>query len=297
LPPLTILSWEDRPVRSLLIGGLGACLGLAVAGYGLFTAPGTARGSLPPEDVALVNQRPILRGDYEALMQTRFGTSVTAAMPQQRRALLEDMLREELFVQRGLELDEPGNDPDTRAALVAAVQQQVAIDATSKIPPEAVLRDYYRAHLDQYSTVGVMTLHDLVPTQGAGLAVPIPAAAVEALRHGEPLAPVIARYGLRESGDAEGEQLYFAAKIHLGETLYAAALALSDGEGAEPVRTAQGWHLLVMQRNDRPRPRSFEDARSQVYNDYKSDLTAQMQQAEFRYLRNRAEIRVAPGIE
>ena len=297
MPPLTNLSWEGRPRRSLLIGGLGACLGLAVAGYGLFTAPGTARGSLPPEDVALVNQRPILRSDYELLMQARFSTSVSAASAQQRRALLEDMLREELFVQRGLELDEPGNDPDTRAALVAAVQQQVAIDATSKIPPEAVLRDYYRAHLGAYSTVGVMTLHDLIPKQDTGLAPPIPPAASEALRHGEPLPAVVARYGLRDSGNADGEQLYFAAQIHLGEALFAAALGLADGEVSEPVHTAQGWHLLVMQRNDRPRPRSFEDARSQVYNDYKSDLTAQMQEAEFQYLRTRAQIRVAPGIE
>src|SRR3974377_825048 len=46
--------------RSMLFLTLGALLGLAIAGYGLFTAKGIGSRSVPPQDLALVNERPIL---------------------------------------------------------------------------------------------------------------------------------------------------------------------------------------------------------------------------------------------
>src|SRR5947209_20248219 len=65
--------WDFRSVnqaRSITFFSLGAALGLAIAGYGLFTAKGTATHVVPPENVALVNQRPILRTDFIAQVET-----------------------------------------------------------------------------------------------------------------------------------------------------------------------------------------------------------------------------------
>jgi hypothetical protein len=299
LSKLKYLSWDQRPRRSLLIGAIGAALGLAIAGFGLFTAAGTQRRALPPEDIALANQHPILRSDYEAQMLARFNVTATAATPEQRRQLLDDMLREELFVQRALELDEPSIDPDARAALVAAVQQQVAVDATSSIPAEAQLRQYYQQHSGKYSTVGVMTLADLIPAAALGgdaAGMGRLNGAVNALRQGQSLARVMAEYGLRESGKMNGEQLYFAAQINLGEILFATAQRMSDAEVSAPLTASDGWHILVMLKNARPQQRAFGAARSQVYNDYKSDLEAQMQRSEYQYLRDRADIIIAPEL-
>ena len=50
--------------RSLILCALGAILGLAIAGLGLFTARGTRTAAVPAEDAALVNQVPILMSDY-----------------------------------------------------------------------------------------------------------------------------------------------------------------------------------------------------------------------------------------
>jgi parvulin-like peptidyl-prolyl isomerase len=291
------VSWQERPRRSLLIGAIGAAIGLAIAGFGLFTAAGTQRRTLPPEDIALANQRPLLRSDYEAQMLGRFNVTVTAATPQQRRVLLDDMLREELFVQRALELDEPSTDPDARAALVAAVQQQVAVDATARIPTEAQLRQYYQQHSGKYSSMGVMTLDDLVPSAPiGGDAAARMISAANSLREGQALPRVMAEFGLHQSGKADGEQLYFAAQINLGEVLFAAAQNMSDGEVSAPLISSDGWHILVMRKNARPQQRAFDAARSQVYNDYKSDLEAQMQRSEYQYLRDRADIIIAPEL-
>ncbi len=134
--------------------GCGALLGLLMAGYSLFTARGTSTLAVPPEDVALVNQQPISRSDYLQQLQTLFGVDLQRATPQQRRKVLDDMIREELFVQRGRELDVASTDPDVRAALVNAVELEMAADAITAQPTEAQLRAYYALHRERYAAEG-----------------------------------------------------------------------------------------------------------------------------------------------
>ena len=62
---------------------------------------------------------------------------------------------------------------------------------------------------------------------------------------------------------------------------------------SNPVAAKDGWHVLVMLRRVPPLQRSFEDARSQVYSDYKDDLIARLRDGEYRYLRSKADILVA----
>src|ERR1700723_3582144 len=111
--------------RSMLFFALGALIGLVIAGYGLFTAKGTRSHSVPPEDLALVNNRPILRSDFMTQVQTEFATPFAESLPEQRAKVLQEMVAEELQVQRGLEIDLPSFDPDVRSALVAGVQLEV----------------------------------------------------------------------------------------------------------------------------------------------------------------------------
>ncbi len=291
-----------QPHRSLVIGALGALLGLTIAGYGLFTAGGTELRQVPAEDAALVNQRPILQSDVEAQAHSALGLSLAAATPDQRRKLLDDMIREELLVQRGLALDEPSIDPDTRAALVAAVQQEVAVNATSRIPSELQLREYFSQNKDKYSSVGVMTLRDLVPaTTYADVKAAVRLeSAVAALKRGEPIATVMAQYALADFGAPAGqhppvgERLYFAAKIDLGDALFDAASRLADGE-VSITKFKNEPHILVMLHNQPPRLRSFDVSRSQVYSDYKAEQQATMLQAEYSYLRSSAAIKIAPS--
>jgi hypothetical protein len=129
--------WDFRRVnqaRSITLFSLGAAIGLGIAGFGLLTSKGTATHVVPPENVALVNQRPILRTDFIAQTETELGKPFGEATIAERLKVLDEMIREELFVQRGLELDFPGTDPDTRTALVAAVEQQVVADVTIHQP-------------------------------------------------------------------------------------------------------------------------------------------------------------------
>src|ERR1700721_38265 len=113
-------SWRDpsqiSSARSFALMAAGVLIGLILAGYSLFTARGASSLIVPAEDVALVNQQPVSRADYLALLQTLYGVDLSHATQEQRHKVLDDMIREELFVQRGKALDVASPDPDVPSA-------------------------------------------------------------------------------------------------------------------------------------------------------------------------------------
>ena len=196
--------------RAMALYALGALVGLGIAGYGLFTAQGTTTRGVPPEDVAQVNQRPVLRSDFLTQLETETGAKFEQATRAEQLRVLAEMVDEELLVQRGLELDFAETDQDTRNALVAIVKQQMIADVTTSTATERQLRDWYDSHRADYSTEGTITACDLLlrapqaAAGAAGVAGAAPAAAAlttaqaaaAALRAGQPLAVVLARNGM-----------------------------------------------------------------------------------------------------
>ncbi len=291
--------------RSMILMASGALIGLLIAGYGLFTAKGTRSRGVPPEAVALVNGRAILRSDFMAQAQAQFTLPFAQTSAAQRRKTLDDMVDEELMMQRGLEIDLPSYDPDVRNALVAGVELEVSADALAQQPTEQELRQYYQAHQDRYSSEGVMQLRDLVVSSDAGhprvAARAVAGAAVAALRHGAALAEVIRQYGLADSGrfmDSghvdTGNLFQFAVRAKLDDALYRAAIVLRDGEVSDPVEAADGVHLIAMVRHEFPVAQSFEDAQNRVFTDFKKEAQDKVLQANLRYLHGRADIALSP---
>jgi parvulin-like peptidyl-prolyl isomerase len=283
----------------------GALIGLAIAGYGLFTAKGTRSHTVPPEAVALVNQRQILRSDFMTQTQTQFVLPFAQTTPEQRQMVLDDMINEELTVQRGLEIDLPSYDPDVRNALVAGVELEVTADVLSQRPTPDELRAYYEHHQDKYSTEGVMQLRDLLvktdASRPAAAAQAKALAAVEALRRGQSLDAVIKKFDLVDSGrfmDAghadSGDIFQFALRAKLDDPLYQATLALHDGEVSDPVPESDGVHVVAMIKHRFPVRQTFEEASNQLWTDVKKEAQARVRSANLTYLRSRADIILAP---
>jgi PPIC-type PPIASE domain len=293
--------WDFKRVnqaRSITFFSLGAAVGLAIAGFGLLTAKGTATHIVPPENVALVNQRPILRTDFIAQIETELGKPFGEATVAERIKVLDEMIREELFVQRGLELDFPGTDPDTRTALVAAVEQQVVADVTTHQPADAELQKHFEENHANYATEGTMALHNILlpKAKSAGPdATATAQKAADALRAHTPLDEVVKTYGLQEvvAEHASDEQFYFAQKIHLGEPVYERALTLNDGDVSAPIAAGDGVHVILMVKHVKPLPLTFERVRSQVLNDYITAAKKRLEDADLQYLRDKADILIA----
>ena len=290
--------------RSMVLLGSGALIGLLIAGYGLFTAKGTRSRGVPAEAVALVNQRPILRSDFMTQAQTQFTLPFAQTSPEQRQKVLQDMISEELMMQRGLEIDLPSYDPDVRSALVAGVELEVTADVLAQQPTPEEMHAYYERHKDHYSSEGVMQLRDLVapvvaghPESGRSTAV----AAIGALRAGQPLEQVISKYQLRDSGrfmDSghvdTGDVFQFAVRAKTDDATFNALLPLKDGEVSEPIEEADGVHLVAMIKHRFPLAQTYEEASNRVWNDLKSEAQAKVNAANLSYLRSRADIIVAP---
>lgn len=283
-------SASDR--RSVVLCAIGAILGLLIAGEGLFSARGTRIAGIPAEDVATVNQVPILRIDFENNLESLYGTRSSGATAEQKRKVLDDMIREELYTQRGIELGLQNDVTEVRQATVAAVEAQQATDAVATQPTEQQLHDFYDAHRALYASEGTMLLTDYVaPSRQAGQA------AVAAYRAGVPLASVLQRTGLRSSGRVDdGEEFYFAVRAHLGDALFAVARRLDDGQMSDPVVQQDGSHVLLMQHIRRPVVAPFDQVRVRVLADFRGDRETRIRTGADTFLRKRADIQVAEDL-
>jgi hypothetical protein len=288
--------------RSFLLLAVGATLGLAIAGYGLFTSKGTATNRLPPEDIALVNQKPIYRSDFVIQTQTLYSVPFEQTTPQQRRRVLDDMINEELMVQRGIEVDLPGYDPDVRTALVAGVELQMYADVLAKSPADTELEAYYRKHRDKYASVGIMRVRDLmlnfIPGETDAQRSERAMRLVMELRHGARLDDAfMEKNALRDSGALLvsgkpdlGDIFDFAAQEKLQPKVYAAVSQLPAGQVSDPVSAGDGLHIVVMNERKMPAALNFNAVRERVWSDLKTEAQDRIRNATYNYLRSKADI-------
>jgi len=280
----------------MLLAAVGALTGLGIAGYGLFTAAGTTTHRVPPEDVALVNQRPILRSDFINQLEAETGLKFSQSTEADRLKVLDEMVREELLVQRGLELDFAETDQNTRNALVSTVTQQVTVSVTTEQPSEDQLREFYESHKAQYATEGTMQVRNFVlPDSATRGSSPLDVArqAAQALRTGQSPEAVAAHYGLTEAQRYDADY-YFAAKYRLGDALFAAVRELDDGGVSAPVTLPDGIHIVLMVKNAKPVPLGYAASRSQVFSDYRDSAQHRLLEATMAFLRRRSTILIAP---
>jgi hypothetical protein len=301
--------------RSMVLCAIGAVVGLAIAGVGLFSARGTATHNVPPEDVALVNQRPVLRSDFVTQLEGETGGSFDEATRAEKLKVLDEMIHEELLVQRGLELDFAETDQMTRNALAMAMDQQALAEATTSQPSEQQLREFFDKNPARYASDGILTVRHLVlpvveggstgggvagagggigsGDGGAGQSLRKARDVVAALRANTPVETVVAKFGLREPRN-DGDEFYFAAQIHLGDAVYAQALHMKAGEVSDPLQATDGIHIVKVIGNKVPVPLSFEHARLQVLTDLKNAQQERLLAATMKFLRERSKILIAP---
>jgi hypothetical protein len=286
--------------RSMLLYALGALIGLVIAGVNLFNAQGTVTNTVPPEDLALINQRPILRSDFITQLETETGKTYEQSSRAEKLRVLDEMIDEELRVQRGLELDFAETDQDTRNALSAVVNAQMIADVTTSEPSTEQLRAYFEQHRAVYASEGILTACNLLLPLPAGTppeaALARARAAAEELRGGKPLEAVLQRYGMVNLNKCD-DDFYFAARIHLGDALFERGRSLADGAVSEPLLAADGVHVLKILRNALPVPMSFEAAHDRVQSDFKTERENLITAATMRFLRRRARILIGPDFQ
>jgi len=290
--------------RAPLLCALGATAGLGLAGATLLRRIPPPVASVPPGYVALVNGKGILMSDYVAQLMEVDGVAFSEATPQQRAAVLHDMINEELLVQRAVVLDLPETTTEVRTVMVAAVNAQVSQPALAMPVTDAQLRQYYDSHRSAFMNGGSMDVTDLVlrvggyenADQSFAQAETDAAEAAYQLRAGAERAHVIDHFGfVRDDNLPAGEQPDFAVKLHLGERLFAVAATLEDGQVSDPVSLPDGVHVLIMDRRVPEQGADFDAVRSNVYTEYRDELRRRAAEQNTLLLRREARILLAPG--
>ena len=291
-------TWRS-PERAALLPALGAVLGLLIAIPALLRPHAAPVTSLPPGDVALVNGRPVLQSDYVSQVEAETSMAFTQVDAAKRAQVLRDMIDEELMVQRALTLDLPENDVDVRQALVNGVEAQVNAPFLAERISDAALRAFYNAHRAEYTTDGTMRVRNLVlPVGGFQNADQSVSQAMEdaneaafQLRAGAAIEGVMAHYGLVDAPQADpGDQFDFAAKLHLGDALYALAATMNSGDVSDPQERPDGVHVLVMLARAPPRVAGFDRVRASVYTAYRQERQKQNNADDIAFLRRTARV-------
>ncbi len=291
------------PQRPTILLAAACVAGLAIGAAGVVRPARHDLTYVPPGDVALVNQEPILMSDFITETRAIAGVPFEQATPAQRAQVLRQMIDQELEVQRGLAIDLPEQDTDVRTVMVDSVNAQVSAAALANRPTDDELRAFYATHQGRYTTEGTMDLTDLVIHVGGyeNAAQTVDQAMADAeqaayeLRSGSPVAAVMQHFGFVDSGNVQGEDPDFAARIHLGPKLYSVASAMSNGQVSEPIADKDGVHVMIMHERDPPIINGFDKVRNNVFSDYVQDQKAKVIRSALALLRRKAQIILAPG--
>ncbi|HWG77884.1 MAG TPA: peptidylprolyl isomerase [Steroidobacteraceae bacterium] len=299
-----LAQWTSPAQRRVALPVMGMVVGLILAGVGLFHRAPRSLTQVPPGYVALVNQQGVLMSDFISQTATETEEPFDQTTMAQRAHVLHEMIDKELLVQRALVLDLPETIEEVRTTMADAVDAQAAAPEQGVQPTDAQLRAYYEAHRDRYSSQGTMTVQNLVLHVGGyqnadQTVTQAQADAIEAvyqLRSGASVAYLMEHFGFVDATPQyDGQQLDFAAKLHLGARLYQVAMTLGTGEVSDPIVQNDGVHVLIMHQRQPATAEDFSAARAQVYNDYRIALTDQAAKQNLQFLRSQAQILLAPG--
>ncbi len=217
--------------------------------------------------------------------RSQLGRAPTA---QERKGLLDQWLKEEIYYREALRLNLDDNDTIVRRRLVQKLTFLTEDIATAIEPSDAELTAYFEEHQERYAQPARYSFRhryfssDRRNDAGADAqaALDALAAPADAERLGDPfmLQLAFAERSQRQIADLFGRE-------------FAAALTRVTGDDwSGPIQSAYGWHLVQLQDRQPARQLPFEAVRERVLADYTLDRRAAANDAYFEQLRSRYRI-------
>jgi parvulin-like peptidyl-prolyl isomerase len=292
------LASTDSPpsARARWLLAAGAVAGLAAAAASLLSdersTPRIAEGA-----IASVNGTPIRVEEYERLLAALASDRRTPLSDEDRQRVLDRLIEEELLVQHALALGLARSDRRVRADLVSAVLGSLAAASDGYQPDDAEVRTFYEQNRDYFAGPGRLWVRQVfVADEGGGEDAARERAerAAARLRAGEPLERVRAELGSPEVAPIP-DVLLPPAKLreYLGPTALLTALDLERGKVSDPVRSAQGHHVLVLVEREPGGAPPLEESVPQVRAELRRRQGDRMLRERLDQLRGEADVTVA----
>jgi len=286
--------------RAFWLLAAGALVGLAAAAASLLATSG-GDATLPDGAVARVNGTLIRAEEYERLLAGLEGERRTPLDAEDRRRVLDRLIEEELLVQHALALGLARSDRRVRADLVAAVLGSLADAGAAGSPDDGEVREFYEANREFFAGPGRLWVRQVfVAVDGGGEDPARERARLAAtrLRAGEPIEGVRAELGSPEVAPLPDAPLPPAKlREYIGPTALLAALDLAPGGTSEPVRSAQGYHVLRVVEREAGGAPPLEEIAPQVRAELRRRADDRALRERLDELRAEAVVRIAPELQ
>lgn len=273
---------SDQPDFRWLL--LGAFVGLIAAGYGILRQDTTAR-EMPTTAIARVNDTMISRDRFEREL-ARFAESADDELPPSDQALLLDnLVDEELLLQRGMALGMAQSDSAVRTAIVNSLVASVTAEADSATPTDEQLEAYLASNAERFSFTAKLEVN--------GWQTDDEAVAQAFVAH------------LRETGDAPSMKAISAVpdlpdelvpteilRDVLGPGITAAIAGMPPGSSAIFARRGR-WLVIRVGKKQTAAVTDLNSIRNRVLLDYRRDLADSTLREYLDNLRSRADVTVS----
>jgi len=240
---------RDAAARARWLLRLGAMVGLVAAAASLL-GPAAGPDQLPDGAVARVNETLIRTEEFERLLAALASDRRTRLTDEDRRLVLDRLIEEELLVQHALALGLARSDRRVRADLVSAVLGSLAVANDGWEPDEEEIRAFYAENRDFFAGPGRLWVRQVfvaVDADGEEAARERARRAAERLRAGDAIDLVRTELGSPEVAPVPDTPLPPAKlREYLGPTALLAAMDLAPGATSDPIRSAQGYHVLAL---------------------------------------------------
>jgi len=184
--------------------------------------------------------------------------------PSQVRTMVDNYIREEIYLREGLALGLDQNDEIVRRRVAQKYQFLQADMATPRVPADTDLKAWFTAHQSQFAVPAKRSFDQVyfaIDQRGEAAARALANDAATRLAKGEsapaadefPGPKVIARLA---EDDVE--------RLFGGADFARAVFAAQPGKWVGPFRSGFGWHVLRVSEALPARARSFEEARSEA---------------------------------
>lgn len=184
--------------------------------------------------------------------------------PAQVRTMVDNYIREEIYLREGLALGLDKNDEIVRRRVAQKfdfLQQDMAVPHE---PGEAQLRDWYSDHAADFTVPARRSFDQVyfaIDRRGEAAAKALASDAAARLARGGPAPKADEFPGPAVIARLSQEDL---SRLFGGDRFAAQVFAAKPGAWVGPFRSGFGWHVLRVTEAEPARPRSFEAARADI---------------------------------
>ncbi len=277
--------------------GIGAAAGLGLAALSILEpAPVKA---LPEGAIAVVNGVEIRRADFQAALDIIERNRRDPVTDEDRSALVDRLIEEELMIQQGRALGIDRQDHVLRGGLIAALQESIIAAALSGPTSDEALAEFYRANAEFFSRVTQVRVHQMwIPESArrpADAARKVAVSAAERVRAGESFDAVTRELGTTPP-EPVPDRLVDLAKLRriIGATAAGWAFELGEGQVSDPIHKGEGYLVLFIAQRGEPEVPPLDTIEARVRAEMGRRQRSEAIRNYLDELRRAAEIRTAP---